>query len=132
MGDDAIGPEEENEAKAAFTPRRITADPRKFSHYVLDPLNARGKDRVFVGLLGFRPHSVEDARALAEMYVAQARMRIAAGEYSTGEETPYGQRIWDCYRCSRRRRVHRLVPAPGWLANLGNSLSGFCQNPRLI
>ncbi|MGH2560902.1 MAG: hypothetical protein ACRDJH_17695 [Thermomicrobiales bacterium] len=74
-------------------PRLITADPRKFSHYVLDPGNAKGKDHIYINFLGYRVRSDEDARELAAIYVAVAQSKVAAGEFSFGSKTPFGRRI---------------------------------------
>jgi len=54
-----------------LSPRLIVADPRKFSHDVLDPARAAGKDHIFIELLGFRPRNPEDARTLSATYVEQ-------------------------------------------------------------
>jgi hypothetical protein len=47
----------------------VRADPRKFFEYVLDPDNAKGKDGIFIGILGYRIRREEDGRAIAEAYV---------------------------------------------------------------
>jgi hypothetical protein len=75
-------------------PRVFTADPRKFSEYVLVPEQERskGKHHIFLGLFGYRPRNVEDAQALAVIYVAQAQERFAAGEYVMGKRDHHGQR----------------------------------------
>lgn len=74
-------------------PTAVIADPKKFSGYVLDPLRARGKDGVFVGLLGYRAQSDEDAYELAATYILQARDRVSEGAYVFGIRDAYGQRM---------------------------------------
>jgi hypothetical protein len=77
----------------SIVPVDIVADPRKFSEYVLVPDHPKGKDRIFVARLGYRPRSEEDARVLAQTYVSQALERIAAGEYAVGDGDEFGQRV---------------------------------------
>jgi hypothetical protein len=84
---------EDDPANRPLAPRLITADPRKFSHYVLDPANAKGKDQIFVGTLGFRTRSDEDARELVTTYVEQARASVASGRYALGKRDQHGQRV---------------------------------------
>lgn len=61
----------------ALARARIIADPRKFREYVLVPGHPSGKDRIFLGTLGFRPISAADAWEPARLYEEQARERIA-------------------------------------------------------
>jgi len=77
----------------AIAPDRIVADPRKFTEYALDPDHPKGESRIFIGRLGYRPRSEEDAQTLAETYVSQARVRIAAGDHALGERDRFGQRL---------------------------------------
>ena len=69
---------------------RIVADPRKFREYVLVPGHVSGKDRIFLGSLGFRLHSSVDAWELARLYEEQARERVAIGEVQFGRTIPFG------------------------------------------
>jgi hypothetical protein len=66
------------------------ADPRKFHEYVLVPDYPGGKDHIFLGTLGFRPHSAIDARELARLYEEQARERITSGNVQFARTNPYG------------------------------------------
>lgn len=72
--------------------RAVDVDPRKFSEYVLVPNHPSGKDRVFLGTLGYRPRSEEDARTLVVAYVSQAHEEFARGRYVLGERDRHGQR----------------------------------------
>jgi len=69
---------------------RVIADPRKFREYVLVPGHSTGKDRIFLGTLGFRPASAADAWELARLYEAQARERIASEDVQFARPTPFG------------------------------------------
>ncbi len=75
-----------------LVPRSITVDPRKFSHYVLDPDSAEGKDRIFLSRLGYRPRNAEDARTLAGIYVEQVRVSISRGDYVVSRVDGHGHR----------------------------------------
>jgi hypothetical protein len=78
-------------AERSVSPTRIVADPRKFSEYVLVPDHPSGKDRVFLGLLGYRPQNEDDARELAATYVEQAGRRWAAGDVMYSRQNEYGR-----------------------------------------
>jgi hypothetical protein len=71
---------------------RIIADPRKFREYVLVPGNARGKDRLILGTLGFRPHSADDAWELVRIYEEQASQRISSGDIEFAGTIAFGDR----------------------------------------
>ena len=86
------GENADDTANPPVFPRLIAASPAKFRDYVLVPGHPSGKDVIFLGRLGFRPRNEEDARALAETYIAQARAKLAMGEYRLGEEDEFGRR----------------------------------------
>jgi hypothetical protein len=113
----------------SIVPVRIVADPRKFTEYVLVPDHPKGKDRIFLGRLGYRPRSEEDALALAEMYVAQARERIAAGEYALGESDEFGQRVTIEIELRGTAIVSGWILQPGGTLWLATPFSGFAR-PR--
>ncbi len=71
---------------------RIIVDPRKFREYVLVPGNARGKDRLFLGTLGFRPYSADDAWELVRIYEEQVSQRIASGDIEFAGTITFGDR----------------------------------------
>ncbi|MDP9370256.1 MAG: hypothetical protein M3Q03_18615 [Chloroflexota bacterium] len=60
---------------------------------MLVPNHPTGKDHIFIDRLGYRPRNEEDAYELADIYVAQAQIRMAAGEFELGERDEFGQRI---------------------------------------
>jgi hypothetical protein len=87
-----------NEGKDASSPhfplpRLIVASPVKFLNYVLVPGHPSGKDRIFLGRLGYRPRNEEDARTLAATYMEQARRKLEAGDVVIGEADEYGRRV---------------------------------------
>ncbi|NJR52265.1 MAG: hypothetical protein HC780_24510 [Leptolyngbyaceae cyanobacterium CSU_1_3] len=72
---------------------QITGDLRKFSEYVLIPNHKSGKDKIFIGLLGYRPNNINDAQALLEIYITQAKTKFVAQDYTVGECDCHGQRF---------------------------------------
>jgi hypothetical protein len=84
---------EHKEDKEEWVAKEVAGDPRKFSHYVLVPNHPTRKDRIFLGTLGFRPNSAEDAQELVATYIAQAKERFARKEYTVGVNDQYGQRF---------------------------------------
>jgi hypothetical protein len=76
----------------ALRQAQIIVDPRKFREYVLVPGHPTGKDRVFLGLLGFRAHSAADSFALARLYEEQARQQIEVGAVQFTGTTEHGRR----------------------------------------
>lgn len=72
---------------------QTTGDPRKFSEYVLVPSHKSGKDKIFLGLLGYRPYNLDDAQALLETYITQAQAKFVAQDYTVGEHDHHGQRF---------------------------------------
>jgi hypothetical protein len=104
---------------------QITGDARKFSEYVLVPNHKSGKDKIFLDLLGYRPHNLEDAQTLLEIYITQAQARFAAQDYSVGESDRHGQRFTIIIEIRGRRLC------TGWILNnqgilkLATPFSGF-------
>lgn len=115
VGED--GDSNEPSSKPLSPPRLVVADPRKFSHYVLEPANADGKDHIFINLLGYRPRNAEDAAALSTIYVAQARDRLAEGAYETGSEDKFGRRVTIAIA------LKGLVLRTGWLLRPDGTLT---------
>ena len=62
---------------------------RKFSEYVLIPNHKSGKDQIFLGILGYRPKSIEDAQEILTLYIEQAQAKFANREYIVGENDQY-------------------------------------------
>lgn len=92
MGSGSFGRDGDGTMPVPPRPRRITGDQRKFSEYVLVPGHPTGKDRLFLGVLGYRARNEEDARALLALYLDQAREKIARGQYTLGKRDRHGQR----------------------------------------
>jgi hypothetical protein len=91
MSNTAENPEPENAQQWQIT--QITGDLRKFSEYVLVPNHKSGKDKIFLGLLSYRPSNLEDAQALLEIYITQAQAKFLAQDYTVGEHDRHGQRF---------------------------------------
>lgn len=85
MDDDAL-------RHQALARARIISDPRKFREYVLAPGHSSGKDEIFLGTLGYRPHSAVDAWTVARLYEEQARQQIAVGNVQFGKTDEHGLR----------------------------------------
>ena len=105
---------------------RIVADPRKFREYVLVPGHPTGKDRIFLGTLGFRPRSGTDAWELARLYEEQARASVASGDVEFGETIEYG------VPCTIIVVVRGVSVRTGWLLDddrlrLITPFSGFAR-----
>lgn len=117
-----------DETVPGLSPRFIIADPRKFSHYVLDPANADGKDQIFVNKLGYRSRNQEDARTLSTIYVEQAKSKIEAGSYGVGRQDKHGQRyLIPIELGDLRLRSVWILRADGVLA-LVTPFSGFVRD----
>jgi hypothetical protein len=118
------------DASSPTVPRLVTANPRKFSHYVLVPGHESGKDAIFLGRFGYRPHNQEDARSLAALYVAQAQAKLAAGDYTTREDDEFGRRY------VIEIELHDTVIRSAWLLRPNGALdlitpfSGFARRRR--
>jgi hypothetical protein len=123
--DDGVGPQQ-----PPLAPRLVTADPRKFAEYVLDPSNAGGKDAIFVGMFGYRSRSEEDSRTLAATYVEQARTRLATGEYSVGRVDEHGQRYILSIDVQGRRLRSVWIWRPSGVFALVTPFSGFVRRRR--
>jgi hypothetical protein len=114
----------------ALARARVIADPRKFREYVLVPGHSRGKDRIFLGTLGFRPYSAVDAWELARLYEEQARERIALGDVQFGESDEHG------HRCIIVISVRGVSLRTGWILRnddilwLTTPFSGFFRATR--
>ena len=110
-------------------PRVVEVSVRKFADYVLVPGQQSGKDRIFVGRLGFRPRNLDDARFLVDLYLARARQAMAAGDYTPGESDEYGDRciIIVSVRGVAVRSVWLL--GPNGVFELVTPFSGFSRRP---
>jgi hypothetical protein len=111
-----MGDDEPEHAGRPFRPSSVAGDLRKFSEYVLVPDHPLGKDGVFLGLLGFRPRSVEDAEELLETYVRQARDALDGGAYLLGDDLGHG------LRCSIIVEVRGVALVSGWILRRDNTL----------
>jgi hypothetical protein len=106
---------------------RIIADPRKFRDYVLVPGHPKGKYRIFLGTLGFRPNSSADAWALARLYEEQAREQISTGDVQIGVKDVHG------LRCMIVITVRGVALRMGWRLRddgilwLSTPFSGFAR-----
>jgi hypothetical protein len=113
--------------REALARARIIADPRKFRDYVLVPGYPGGKDRIFLGTLGFRPRNAVDAWTLARLYEAQARERIATSNVQFGESDEHG------HRCTMVVIVGGVALRTGWILRsdgvlwLTTPFSGFSR-----
>jgi hypothetical protein len=88
-----IGENLEPENAQPWQVNQITGDYRKFSEYVLVPNHKSGKDKIFLGLLNYRPNNLDDAQALLEIYITQAQAKFVAQDYTVGELDHHGQRL---------------------------------------
>ncbi len=113
-----------------LAPHSIIVDPRKFSHYVLDPDNAEGKDRIFLDWLGYRPRSVEDARTLAGIYPEQARISMGRGTYDTSRQDEHGRRYVIPINLSDIQIRSVWILRPDSVLSLVTPFSGFVRRPR--
>jgi hypothetical protein len=106
---------------------QITGDPRKFSEYVLVPSHKSGKDKIFLGLLGYRPYNLDDAQALLETYITQSQAKFVAQDYTVGEHDHHGQRFTIVIEIRGKRLL------PGWILDnqgtlkLATPFSGFAN-----
>jgi LPS O-antigen subunit length determinant protein (WzzB/FepE family) len=90
-------PEEEIENKEQVTQweaRQIIGDYKKFLNYVLVPNHKTGKDKIFIGTLGFRPNNNEDAQELLSTYISQAQAKFSQKDYVIGTHIPYPKRFF--------------------------------------
>lgn len=70
--------------------KQITGEVSKFTAYVLVPGHPSGKDKVFRDAMGY---DIPDAPSLLNSYIAQARARFDAKDYTVGRKDRYGQRF---------------------------------------
>ncbi len=93
----------------------VIGDMRKFLEYVLVPQHRSGKDKIFINLLGYRPYNLTDATELLALYLEQAEIKFAQGNYLWHEADKYGQRL------TIEIEVRGQVLLTGWiLDNDGN------------
>jgi hypothetical protein len=85
--------ESQSEHSQAWNLIQVTGDVRKFSEYVLIPNHRSGKDRIFLGLLGYRSNNLKDAQTLLTLYTNQAQTKFLAQQYIVGEYDQHGQRF---------------------------------------
>jgi hypothetical protein len=109
----------------AWVAKTITADPRKFSEYVLVPDHPTGKSRIFLGTLGYRPRSVEDAQALVAIYTTQAREKFDRKEYAVGEKDKYGQRFTITIEVQGKKLASGWILDDAGTLKLATPFSGF-------
>ena len=130
LGDECVGNEgdesEGDDDPTAFgTPLRITANPSKFSAYVLVPNHPTGKDRIFIERLGYRPRNDEDARTLANAYISQAHAQIAAGAFEMRESDEFGRRIMIMVEIGGLRLLSGWLLRPDGTLTLATPFTGF-------
>jgi hypothetical protein len=118
-----IPPESENSSPWQVT--QITGDLRKFSEYVLVPNHKSGKDRIFIGRLGYRPNSLTDAEELLEAYISQAIVKFAKKEYIVGEADSYGQRFTIIVEMRGKRLFTGWILEDQGILKLATPFSGF-------
>ncbi|MCY7272252.1 MAG: hypothetical protein LH702_00545 [Phormidesmis sp. CAN_BIN44] len=104
---------------------QITGDPRKFSDYVLIPNHKSGKDKIFLGLLGYRPNNLDDAQTLLETYITQAQAKFAAQDYTVGERDRHGQRFTIVIEIRGKRLLTGWILDNQGTLKLATPFSGF-------
>lgn len=104
---------------------QIVGDPRKFSEYVLVPNHKSGKNKIFLGLLGYRPHNLDDAQALLETYITQAQAKFSAQDYTVGERDWYGQRFTIVVEVRGKRLLTGWILDNQGTLKLATPFSGF-------
>jgi hypothetical protein len=106
---------------------QITGDPRKFSEYVLVPSHKSGKDKIFLGLLGYRPYNLDDAQALLETYITQAQAKFVAQDYTVGEHDHHGQRFTIVIEIRGQRLLTGWILDNQGTLKLATPFSGFAN-----
>jgi hypothetical protein len=106
---------------------QITGDPRKFSEYVLVPSHKSGKDKIFLGLLGYRPYNLDDAQALLETYITQAQAKFVAQDYTVGEHDHHGQRFTIVIEIRGKRLLTGWILDNQGTLKLATPFSGFAN-----
>ncbi len=125
MSSSEEGLESENTRRWQVT--LVTGDLRKFSEYVLAPNHKSGKDKIFLGLLGYRPNNLEDAQALLETYIAQAQAKFIAQDYTVEEADRHGQRFTIIIEVREKKlRTGWILDNQGTL-RLATPFSGFAD-----
>jgi len=107
--------------------KQVTGDFRKFSEYVLIPNHKSGKDRIFLGILGYRPNSIEDAQELLTLYIEQAQAKFANQEYIVGESDRYGQRLTIVIEVRGRKLLSGWILDTNGTLKLATPFCGFAQ-----
>jgi hypothetical protein len=113
-------------------PRQVTADPRKFYEYVLDPENADGKDHIFIQRLGYRYRNIDDAVQLSTASLTQAKERLAEHADRLGARDKFGQRV------TIEIALGDLVLLSGWILRpdnvpaLATPFAGFAPRSRRV
>jgi hypothetical protein len=128
IGNDCVvmnGVPSESENSGEWQVTQITGDLRKFSEYVLVPNHKSGKDRIFIGRLGFRPNSLTDAEELLAAYISQAIVKFAAKEYIVGEADSYGQRFTIIVEIRGKRLFTGWILDDQGILKLATPFSGF-------
>lgn len=64
-------------------------DPNKFTKYVLDPSNSKGKHVIYEGL----GYDAGDTDTLVRLYQGQAAAKFKARDFTMGKADQYGQRM---------------------------------------
>lgn len=106
---------------------QIIGDPRKFSEYVLVPSHKSGKDKIFLGLLGYRPYNLDDAQALLETYITQAQAKFVAQDYTVGEHDHHGQRFTIVIEIRGQRLLTGWILDNQGTLKLATPFSGFAN-----
>ena len=105
----------------------VTGDLRKFSEYVLIPNHKSGKDKIFLGILGYRPDSIEDAEELLTLYIYQAQTRFANQEYIVGEKDQHGQRFTIVIEVRGKKLFTGWILDANGTLKLATPFSGFAK-----
>ncbi|MGA7952944.1 MAG: DUF6883 domain-containing protein [Gloeobacterales cyanobacterium] len=106
---------------------QITGDYRKFSEYVLVPNHKSGKDKIFLGLLHYRPNNLDDAQALLEIYITQAQAKFVAQDYTVGERDQHGQRLTIVVEIRGKRLFTGWILDNQGTLKLATPFSGFAN-----
>ena len=122
-----IGENFEPEKTQQWQINQITGDLRKFSEYVLVPNRKSGKDRIFLGLLGYRPNNLNDAQALLAIYITQTQAKFAAQDYTISERDRYGQRFTITIEIKGRKLLTGWILDNQGRLKLATPFSGFAN-----
>jgi LPS O-antigen subunit length determinant protein (WzzB/FepE family) len=123
-------PQQENDNQEEVTEweaTQIIGDCRKFLNYVLVPNHKTGKDKIFIGTLGFRPNSNEDAQELLSTYISQAQAKFSQKDYVIGEEDQYGQRFTIVIEVRGKRLLTGWILDADGTLKLVTPFSGFAR-----